>query len=78
MQQQFTPCLGKQACRDGETHCLTCGRSHEEIARTRGLLDELTQFALQCNYSNMDEFANYIARKLVKKIKHQRELESKP
>lgn len=71
--QRFKPCLGKNACRDSEEYCLACGRPLAEIARTRELIDQLAEFVLDSDYANVAEFADYIARKLVKKVEHRRE-----
>lgn len=73
MSKLFIPCLGKTACRDDGERCLSCGRSLDEIMRTRQLLDELSTLVLEMDYSNTDEFAAYIARKLGKKVAHARE-----
>ena len=66
----FAPCKGKTACRNDGEQCLTCGRSFEEIARTRELIEALADFACTQGYDNADEFAAYVARKLEKKIRH--------
>jgi hypothetical protein len=73
----FTPCKGKTACRDNGEQCLVCGRSLEEITRTRELINALADFACAQNYDNVSEFADYIARKLEKKLRHRREDEGK-
>lgn len=69
----FKPCLGKNACRDDGVTCLTCGRSLEEIKRTQDLVAGLTDLATEYGYENHAEFAEYVARRIVKKIEHQRE-----
>jgi hypothetical protein len=66
----FTPCKGKTACRDDGEQCLVCGRSFAEIARTRELINDLADLACANGYDNVDEFAAYVARKLVKKVHH--------
>ncbi|MBU1214985.1 MAG: hypothetical protein KKF58_05835 [Gammaproteobacteria bacterium] len=66
----FTPCKGKTACRDDGARCLTCERSFAEIEQTRALIDALADFALQQGYENVDEFAAYVADKVVKKVKY--------
>lgn len=70
--RQFNPCKGKDACRDDGERCLTCGRKLTEVARTVFLINELSDFVIEQDYDNVDEFAAYIARKLVKKVKHRR------
>ena len=74
--RQFNPCKGKDACRDDGERCLTCGRKLTEVARTVFLMNELSDFVIEQDYDNVDEFAAYIARKLVKKVKHRRETAS--
>jgi len=68
----FTPCQGKTACRDDGERCITCGRSFAEIEQTRSLIDALADLAVNQGYENIDEFATYVAGKVVKKIKHRR------
>lgn len=69
----FTPCQGKNACRDNGVICLTCGRKLSEIAKLRELMQALTTLAIDHDYENVDDYANYIARKVVKMIDYQRE-----
>jgi hypothetical protein len=69
----FRPCLGKTACTEGGVHCRACGRSFEEIERTRNLVNGLAQLALEINYDNPQAFADYVARRLVKKVQRARE-----
>jgi hypothetical protein len=71
----FRPCLGKTACTEGGTHCRACGRSFDEIERTRILVQGLTDLVLEMDYDNLAEFADYVARRIVKKIAHAREQE---
>lgn len=68
----FTPCQGQTACRDDGERCITCGRSFPEIEQTRALIDALAAFAVQQEYENVEEFAAYVAGKVVKKVKHRR------
>ena len=75
---RFTPCRGKTACRDDGEKCLVCGRSFAEIGRTRELIDALADLACAQGYDNVDEFAAYVARKLVKKVHHRRETGGNP
>ncbi|NBC46691.1 MAG: hypothetical protein GVY22_01605 [Gammaproteobacteria bacterium] len=70
---RFEPCHGKDACRDDGEHCLTCGRSLNEIARLRAGIDALAMLALEAGYDNSEEYAQYVARKLFKTINHRRE-----
>lgn len=66
----FLPCQGKTACRDDGQRCLTCGRTLEEVAWLRDLMDQLASMAIAFDYDNIDEFAAYIARKLPKMVAH--------
>ncbi len=65
---QFSPCKGKDHCTEGGTHCEGCGRSHEEIARTRELIGALAAYALEMGYENYEEFAAFVGDKAAKKI----------
>lgn len=69
---RFNPCKGKTACRDDGERCITCERSFAEIEQTRALIEALAEFSLQQDYENVDEFAAYVADKLVKKVRHRR------
>lgn len=70
---RFKPCQGKTACRDDGEVCLTCGRSFAEIERTRSLIDALADLAVQQGYDNIEDFAAYVAGKVVKKVRHRRD-----
>lgn len=64
----FVPCAGREACTEGGTHCRGCGRSHEEIARTRELINALADHALAMGYENVQDFMDYVAEKSRKKV----------
>lgn len=68
----FKPCQGKTACRDNGEICLSCGRSLSEIEQLRSLIHGLTSLALEYDYENIDDFTQYIARKVQKSINHER------
>lgn len=68
----FKPCQGQTACRDDGTTCLTCGRDLAEIEHTRSLIDALADLVVNQGYDNVDEFAGYVADKVVKKVRHRR------
>jgi hypothetical protein len=68
----FTPCKGKDFCRDDGVQCFTCGRSVAEIMETRRLIDDLARLALDHGYANVDEFAAYVAKKVEKTVRHRR------
>ena len=70
---QFSPCKGKDSCTEGGTHCEGCGRSHEEIARTRALIGAVADYALEMGYENHQEFTAFIAEKAAAKVSFSRE-----
>jgi len=43
------------------------------VARTRELIDQLSEFVIAADYENVQDFADYVARKVVKKIEYHRE-----
>ena len=67
---KFIPCQGKHSCRENEEKCLTCGRTLEEINLLRDLMDQLASLAIAYEYDNVDQFAEYISRKLPKMVSH--------
>jgi predicted Fe-S protein YdhL (DUF1289 family) len=69
----FTPCQGKNACRDDGVLCLTCGRKLNEVTKLRELMQELATLAVLHDYDNMDEFTQYISRKIEKMVEHQKQ-----
>ena len=69
----FTPCQGKNACRDNGVLCLTCGRKLTEIEKLRELLQELTTLAIDFEYDNVEDYTQYIARKVAKMIEYRRQ-----
>ena len=74
----FRPCAGKKVCIENNTHCLACGRKLETIARTRKLIDELANLALEENYENIEAFMEYVGAKTIKKYSHQQNQETRP
>ena len=73
----FRPCQGKSACRDNGVLCLTCGRKLNEVVQLRELMQQLAALALNYDYENVDEYADYIARKVSKMIDYQRQEQDK-
>ena len=69
----FTPCQGKNACRDNGVLCLTCGRKLTEIENLRELLQRLTDLAINYDYDNVDDYTAYVARKVAKMIEYKRQ-----
>lgn len=53
---KFSPCNGK--CTEEGEICEGCGRSHEEIAEMKMLVDGLVAFANKKGYENIEDFAN--------------------
>jgi predicted Fe-S protein YdhL (DUF1289 family) len=68
----FKPCQGKNACRDNGVLCLTCGRKLNEIVQLRELMQQLTELAIDYDYENVEEYTQYLARKVAKMIDYQR------
>jgi len=68
----FKPCQGKNACRDNGVLCLTCGRKLNEIVQLRVLMQQLTELAINYNYENVEEYTEYLTRKVAKMIEYQR------
>ncbi len=64
---KFNPCIDK--CTHADTHCLGCNRSHEEIAKTKKLVEALVHFAKEKNYDNIEEFSQVIGENILKKLK---------
>jgi predicted Fe-S protein YdhL (DUF1289 family) len=69
----FTPCQGKNACRDDGVLCLTCGRKLSEVTKLRELMQELATLAVFHDYENVEEFTQYIARKVEKMVDHKKQ-----
>ncbi|MES9971663.1 MAG: hypothetical protein ABW092_16645 [Candidatus Thiodiazotropha sp.] len=69
----FTPCQGKHACRDNGVICLTCQRNLTEITKLRELMQGLSTLAIDHEYENLDDYAQYIARKIIKMVDYQRQ-----
>ena len=69
----FTPCQGKAACRDDGVRCLTCGRSLEEIVWLRDLMGQVAELALEYEYENVEQYTDYLARKVEKMIENRRQ-----
>lgn len=67
---KFQPCVNRTACTEDGTHCRSCGRSHEEIMRTRLLINSITAFASEMDYENNDDFLTYLTKKVGKKLKY--------
>ena len=70
---RFNPCQGKDNCTEGGTHCQGCGRSHEEIARTRELIGMVADFASKMGYENYQEFTAFVGDKAAKKVGFEQE-----
>ena len=66
----FKPCVNRTACTEDGTHCRGCGRSHEEIAQVRQLINDAYPLVSMREYDNLDEFFAYLRKKIDKKLKH--------
>jgi predicted Fe-S protein YdhL (DUF1289 family) len=64
---KFKPCIGK--CSGKGTHCKGCGRSHKEIVKTRKMVKGLVALAKKMKYKNKEDFANSIAKSILRKLK---------
>lgn len=64
---KFNPCVPNQCTEEG-THCKGCGRSHQEIAKTKSMVMGLVDFAKKQDYENHKDFADFISKSLVKKL----------
>jgi len=56
----FKPCIGE--CTEEGTHCVSCGRSHKEIAETNNIVKDLLSIAQKMEYENPEEFLNFVSR----------------
>jgi predicted Fe-S protein YdhL (DUF1289 family) len=70
MTATFKPCINRNACNDDGESCRSCGRSLEEIVKTRALVDTVYAFVQEMAYENHEEFMAYLSRKIAKKIAH--------
>jgi hypothetical protein len=68
MSRTFVACKGKTACQENDTHCITCGRSLDEIYATRDLVEALVEFSEKMRYQNSDMFFEYVVNKASKKL----------
>ncbi len=66
---KFSPCISGKCTYEG-THCEGCGRSHEEIAETKKMINELVGYAQKMEYENFEEFANFIGKSVLKKLQN--------
>ncbi len=66
----FKPCVDRNACNDDGVRCRACGRSLDEIVRTKELVDTVFNFIREMDYDNHDEFMGYLSRKISKKMAH--------
>lgn len=58
---KFSPCNGD--CTEEGTHCEGCGRSHEEVAQTKALVEGIAEYAVKMGYENINEFTQFVAKK---------------
>ena len=67
---KFNPCISGQCTYEG-THCEGCGRSHQEIAETKERIMALVSYAQQMEYENIEDFANFVGKSVLKKLQDQ-------
>jgi predicted Fe-S protein YdhL (DUF1289 family) len=63
---KFNPCIDQ--CTKEGTHCEGCGRSFEEIAATKQLVQSVIAFIKQQEYENPEVFVAAISNSILKKI----------
>lgn len=63
---KFNPCID-QCTKDG-THCEGCGRSHEEIAATKQIVQSAVSFLRERQYDNPEDFVAAISKSILKKL----------
>lgn len=66
---KFNPCINRNLCTEDGTHCRACGRSHEEIQKTRALTTQVADFLKEMNYENPEDFFAFLQRKVIRKLK---------
>lgn len=66
---KFTPCNPDLCTKEG-TNCSGCGRSHTEIADTKALIKGLVDLSQQHDYENIEDFAAFIHKNLLKKLQN--------
>ncbi|MGR8929169.1 MAG: DUF1289 domain-containing protein [Gammaproteobacteria bacterium] len=63
---KFSPCID-QCTKDG-SHCQGCGRSHEEIAGTKQIVQSAVAFIREQDYDNPEDFVAAISKSIIKKL----------
>ncbi len=63
---KFNPCID-QCTKDG-SHCQGCGRSHEEIAGTKQIVQSAVAFIREQEYENPEDFVSAIGKSIIKKL----------
>jgi len=63
---KFNPCIDQ--CTKEGTHCEGCGRSFEEIAGTKQLVQSAIGFIKQQEYENPEVFVAAISNSILKKL----------
>jgi predicted Fe-S protein YdhL (DUF1289 family) len=64
----FSPCRGGMNCTQDGSHCGGCGRSHEEIADTKKLANDIAEHILKMDYENIEDFLQFVAFKAFNKV----------
>ncbi len=63
---RFNPCVDE--CTKEGTHCEGCGRSHEEIAATKQIVQSAVVFIKKQEYENPEVFVAAIGKSILKKL----------
>jgi predicted Fe-S protein YdhL (DUF1289 family) len=63
---KYHPCADK--CTTEGTHCEGCGRSHQEIADTKKLVNSIVEFIRQQDYENPEDFVQKISKSVLKRL----------
>ena len=63
---KFNPC--NDLCTKDGTHCQGCGRSHEEIAATKQIVQSAVALIQAQQYDNPEDFVIAISKSILKKL----------
>ncbi len=63
---KFNPCI--DLCTKEGKYCEGCGRSHEEIAGTKQIVQSAVAFIRCQQYDNPEEFVAAIGKSILKKL----------
>lgn len=63
---RYNPCQNR--CQSDGSHCLSCGRSIEEILATGALVNQVVGFLQQQDYDNPEAFVAALSKAIVKQV----------